>query len=210
MDDAVRRRKRFRDFWRKNNLQEVDDKLLEPLFSIRMIRVLCRGPGQELILYVDYSQFFPKDHDIRAVMKYFGFIMHTILLDETTQRNGVIVVGSGFSWANFSLQMEKVIAEMFQDVYPVRVVQVNMMQPPWYISMVLGMMKPFLSKKMTNRIKSIHTYTELTERCGVTEEMVMQEMKAGGEHEGGGGGGDLQWKIDFALEWERRKEEKKK
>ena len=64
---------------------------------------------------------------------------------------------STFGWKNFDSELEKKFAGMYQDCYPFKFKLMLMVNPPWYLSTMIAIVKVFIKKKLADRLKSVRT-----------------------------------------------------
>lgn len=88
-----------------------------------------------------------------AMLRFFEAL--TCDLDET--RRGVVFMckADGFSWRNFSYEIEKRGSEFYQQGFPIRVVKMCIVDPPFLIYAVLKLVSMFLNEKMRKRMQVI-------------------------------------------------------
>ncbi len=55
-------------------------------------------------------------------------------------------------WGNFSSEMEKRMAQLYQDNYPIKLKKILFIDPPWIISMIMGIASLFIKQKLRDRI----------------------------------------------------------
>ena len=89
-------------------------------------------------------------------------ILDKLVEDEETQVNGFSVIYD-FSDATFmsmvkvaqsELITKGVLVELLQESFPARFKGVHLMHQPWYISIVLSVIRPFMKQKLRDRIRS--------------------------------------------------------
>ena len=69
-------------------------------------------------------------------------------------REGLIFVCdcSNIGWKNFDIQLEKIGMKLMQDAYPLRIAGFYMLDAPFLLNVLIKICKPFLSKKMQERM----------------------------------------------------------
>lgn len=99
----------------------------------------------------------------RCNFYYFG----AMTKDFDSIRKGCVFVceNEGRGWANFSLEMEKKSADLYQYVYPIDVVGVYLLNPTSVFKMMLSMTKPVLTQRIRKAMK-IWTTTEYENEFG--------------------------------------------
>ena len=101
-------------------------------------------------------------------------ILDKLIEDEETQIHGISVVynfeGTSFYSMLKVAQLEHLqramLIELLQEAFPARIKGVHLINQPWYISIVLGVIKPFMKQKLRDRIhlhgtdyQSLHEHT---------------------------------------------------
>jgi hypothetical protein len=110
-------------------------------------------------------------------------------------RVGVIMIGDleGMGWRHYNHTAEQVAAQVYQDTFPMRWGMMVLMNPPFIIKAILGLMRVFLKKKIMNRIRilSKESLTDFIDRKFIPREF----------------GGDFEWPIEnhyrTLQKWER-------
>ncbi len=162
-------------------LSDLNFKSLEHVLHTQVIRVLggrfqdgskaiCITPGNwdcENIPFVD---------NFRATL----LILDKLIQDEETQVNGFSVIydftDSSFmsmlKVAKSELITKGVLIELLQEAFPGRFKGVHLMFQPWYISIVLSVIKPFMKQKLRDRIhghgeefESLHRFIDPQSLC---------------------------------------------
>ena len=100
----------------------------------------------------------PFEDNFRATL----LILDKLVQDEETQVHGFSVIYN-FTESSFmsmlkvaksELITKGVLIELLQDAFPARFKGVHLMFQPWYVSMVLGVVRPFMKQKLRDRIHS--------------------------------------------------------
>ena len=101
-------------------------------------------------------------------------LLDKLIEDEETQVHGISVVynfeGTSFYSILKVAQLEHaqraMLIELLQDAFPARFKGVHIINQPWYISIVMGVIKPFMKQKLRDRIhlhgtdyQSLHEHT---------------------------------------------------
>ncbi|CAB9516304.1 tocopherol transfer protein-like [Seminavis robusta] len=120
------------------------------------------GDAKEESHYVstwDYSAFLPVNiatpEDWKTCVASFYYLLDACHPDITAMRNGLVMLteAQGLGWKNFSLEMEKRAAHLYQDAYPVRYQAMIMLHPPKIFEAMYALVKPFLNKKIKDCIQ---------------------------------------------------------
>ena len=164
---ALRRIRRLRDFKQEHGISRENETLEAGLELIQRFEQLAPGFfmafGQDekggSITTWHYSSFFPKNfekaQDWRNCFAAFYYLMEAMQPDIAAVRQGVVFLADckGIGWRNFSLEMEKHAAKLYQDAYPVRIKQMDMVNSPVLMKAMYTLCKPFLSKKLKEIIR---------------------------------------------------------
>lgn len=127
-------------------------------------RVLCVIPERW-----NYSTVPPNDP-----YKTFLMILEKLIEDEEVQVHGISILDNmkGMSWhlgyAFLRCEQLGALTEL-QDSFPIRFKGFHMFNQPWYLSMIMAVVRPFLSQKNRDRIQAhgenyqaLHNYIEKT------------------------------------------------
>lgn len=108
--------------------------------------------------------------NFRATM----LVLDKLIEDEETQVHGISVVynfeGTSFysilKVAQLEHSQRAMLIELLQEAFPARFKGVHLINQPWYISIVMGVIKPFMKQKLRDRIhlhgtdyQSLHEHT---------------------------------------------------
>ncbi len=86
-----------------------------------------------------------------------------------TQAIGVTIIISmdGMEWANFDNQFQRTIIDFFQRNIPARVRAILLYKCPWWVSMTVKLMAPFLKEKIVQRIHLCEDADEILEHVPI-------------------------------------------
>lgn len=104
-----------------------------------------------MIAAARYSLFFPKNYQSSNILlKAFFVLLNLLTEDLDIARNGIVFVADmkGFGWQNFSVDLETLFLELMQNVYPLRLRGMYMVDSPRLIEIIMKVMKPLMKKKM--------------------------------------------------------------
>ena len=62
-----------------------------------------------------------------------------------------------FGWKNFDSEFEKKFAGLYQNCYPLKIKYMLLINPPWYLSTMMAIVKLFIKKKLADKIKCVWT-----------------------------------------------------
>lgn len=163
LDKALQLYVNYHSFRQKhsNMLEDLNLKSVEHVLQSGMITVLdsrfedsskaiCVYPGKwdsDKVPFVD---------TFRATL----LVLDKLVQDEETQVHGFSVIYD-FTDASFmsmvkvaqsELITKGVLMELLQDSFPARFKGVHLVHQPWYVSMVLSVIRPFMKQKLRDRI----------------------------------------------------------
>eukprot|EP00286_Rhodomonas_abbreviata_P019147 CAMPEP_0181311258 /NCGR_PEP_ID=MMETSP1101-20121128/13037_1 /TAXON_ID=46948 /ORGANISM="Rhodomonas abbreviata, Strain Caron Lab Isolate" /LENGTH=280 /DNA_ID=CAMNT_0023417969 /DNA_START=30 /DNA_END=872 /DNA_ORIENTATION=- len=110
------------------------------------------------MLAVDVTLYRPAelkgDEEYRQLFQEFLLMLDACNADLDDVRNGTMFINQakGMGWHNFSLELEKRAAVLYQDAYPVRFHSFPIVDAGSIISAILKLCKVFLSKKLAERM----------------------------------------------------------
>jgi len=99
----------------------------------------------------------------REFMRGFWYLMVASMFDSVVQTQGVIIVqslrnigfGSMMSMQGAFKSVEATMNEMFYGCMPFKMKECVVVGSPWWVSALIGVMRLFMSKKMSQRIKNV-------------------------------------------------------
>eukprot|EP01084_Bolivina_argentea_P143718 252309_1 len=112
------------------------------------------------ILAIKYSLWFPANYEgTDVIMRCFINMLNIFTEQLDYARNGVLFIADckDMGWCNFNLEMEKIFSQLLQEGYPMRVAGMYMLDAPLLLNIMMKICKPFLSKKMQERMKALTT-----------------------------------------------------
>lgn len=107
------------------------------------------------ILGLKANAFLPKKYESENVLlKSFFLFLNMVSEDLNVLRNGVIFVGDmkKFGFKNFSKELETLFVEILQNVYPLRLHAMYMVDSPKLLEIALKVMRPLMKQKMKERM----------------------------------------------------------
>ncbi|XP_065830711.1 retinaldehyde-binding protein 1-like [Oscarella lobularis] len=135
--------------YRKNHPEIFKEMTLEkvaPFLRSGTFTIGNRTTEGAQIIYMDISKMhvaeFSNDYSLRAL----AFCLDVLIESQETQVNGfrdVLSMGKN--------DVKKMI-EFVQDCFPARFKGIHILHQPWYVTIILTLMKPFLKKKMKERL----------------------------------------------------------
>lgn len=144
-------------------LQDFHPKALEQVLRAGIFGVLdspLNDGSKALFIYP--SRWDPDSIAPNDCFKLFLLILEKLLEDEETQVHGISIFdnldGISLSLVLSFMRTEhiqrRVLVDL-QDAYPIRFKALHLVHQPWYVSMVMSLVKPFLKQKHRDRI---HTH----------------------------------------------------
>ena len=93
---------------------------------------------------------FPQEQTLKLAF-YMGELLTA---SPKTAQVGVTIISNmeGMEWANFDNQFQRTIINFFQSNIPARVKNILLYKSPWWVSMLVKMVSPFLKQKMRERV----------------------------------------------------------
>lgn len=136
-----------------------------------------------LLVHGERLGAFAKEYTMRDMLRYSVFYMTHLMHDEETQANGVIVVENLEDYPLFALNaMKGASPSGFRASFewlgacPVRLRGIYACRQPWYIGLMLALVKPFMSKKLRDRVRLYGRDTAaMLADAGLTPEQIPPE-----------------------------------
>lgn len=154
------------------NLEAWEDEHLgsdhHPMTAVRFLDVLgsgmlttlpAPGPLGHTVLFSDYSKFnfnaFRKEHIVQALY---------YLFEQLLQRRGAQLAGTGvaviadatnFGWSDLTSEVQHDVIRFLQDRLPVRVGTIALCHHSAVMSMVWGIVRPFVNAKLRERVQLV-------------------------------------------------------
>lgn len=118
----------------------------------------------------NYAAFNPRAYrsaeDWKNCFAAFYYLCEASAPDIATIRSGMAIICEcdDMGWRNFSMEMEKHGAALFQDCYPLRTKEMTMMNAPLILRAMYALCKPFLKQHTKDIFHMGGTVEELQER----------------------------------------------
>jgi hypothetical protein len=172
-----------------------------------MSHLPVRNSRGELVLLLDGVKLTPyaKKFTMTDMLRFSVFYMSKLMVSEETQINGVIILENLHNYPMLALNSMKGgslsgIRASFEWMHlsPLRLRGLYAIKQPWYIGMMLGLTRPFMPRKLRERVYLFGEDTSaMLEAAGLTPEQVPPEY--GGTLEGF----DYCWHLKQQLSFER-------
>lgn len=161
LSKALTRIRRLKAF--KTEYGIDDDRPLEEIQAIllrfeELASGFFLGFGREAngryVVTMDYKCFepakFESPEDWKVLFAGFYYMMEASQPDISSIREGTAMIceSKGIAWKNFSLEIEKRGAALYQDAYPVRIKEISILNAPAIMRIMYVMCKPFLGKRV--------------------------------------------------------------
>lgn len=120
------------------------------------------------IVHMYYAKHLPSDFSLATSMKTIFVLLGKLLEDPEVCENGAtwVVWMEGSGWKNFDLESEKFFVSLYEDMKFIGdhlMSEMIMVDSPWYVSLMMKLMNPFLSEDVKRRLALI-TSGELSRR----------------------------------------------
>mmetsp|Transcript_17958 Transcript_17958/g.40311 ORF Transcript_17958/g.40311 Transcript_17958/m.40311 type:complete len:274 (+) Transcript_17958:47-868(+) len=122
---------------------------------------LTAGRDEEgrLMMCTKMATFIPKDslktdEDWRFIMRALSDNMRAMTPTLRDVRNGACIVSwmKGYGWRNVNPSVERKLASIYQDSYPVKMKRIVVIDPPLIFRAVMKVFSVFMKKKLIDRI----------------------------------------------------------
>lgn len=157
----------FEDFTAKS----VEGILRAGVFEVLDAR-LREGPK---VICVSPDRWDMDEYPPQLMLRTIMLIMEKLIEDEETQVHGICIfqcVGNVdlfrvWRFTQLDIARKGILINLIQNCFPARMKGFHLIEQPWYVSIVLGLMKNFMKEKLRNRIfmhgsdwSSLHQHIE--------------------------------------------------
>lgn len=142
-----------------------------------------KDPSGRSLIYWDPSHLDSTKYTTESMVRAFWYVLHAATEDLEAQQHGVIVIVDP-QRAYFS-QFDSTIGKLFMNsmsgVLPLRLSGIHICYPPYFVSMVLPIVKMFMPERMQKRIR-FHTGSQedvirtLNDQFGLAPSMLPKEI----------------------------------
>jgi hypothetical protein len=161
LSKALKRMRRLKAFKEEYGID--DDRPIKEVEAIlqrfeELASGFFLGFGREAsgryVVTMDYKCFEPKKfespEDWKVLFAGFYYMLEATQPDISSIREGMgmICESKGIAWKNFSLEIEKRGAALYEDSYPVRIKEISVLNAPTIMRIMYLMCKPFLGKRV--------------------------------------------------------------
>lgn len=108
--------------------------------------------------FLQFSNFYPDvasdDLGFLNLITCGNLYLHayTSTLQMARAGHRVIISMEGFGWKNSPISLMRKLAPLYQDCFPVRIVEINMVNPPMWVNAIIAAFKMFMKKKLSDRV----------------------------------------------------------
>jgi CRAL/TRIO domain len=117
----------------------------------------ARAKGGEAVFYGSIENYDPSTMDAEEAVDWLMFMILTSCEMERldAQRHGFIMIYDmeNMGWKHFDQTLEKTMAEVYQDTFPMRWARFAMLKPGMILRAMMQIMRLFIKKKLMNRMK---------------------------------------------------------
>ena len=170
----------------QNNAKYFDGATATEFLGQAEIGMLSHLPTRtasgELVLLIDGKKLAPyaKSYTLVDMLRFSVFYMSMLLKDEQTQVHGVIILENLENYPIFALNTMKGMGPSgmktsfeWLGAAPLRLRGLFACKQPWYVGLMLGLVKPFMSKKLRERT---HLFGSDTAKMLATAELAPEHV----------------------------------
>jgi hypothetical protein len=174
---ALKRIRRLKEFKREYGID--DHRTMEEIQAIllrfeELASGFFLGFGREesgrYVVTVDYKCFEPQKfespEDWKVLFAGFYYMLEATQPDITSVRAGMTMIceSKGIAWKNFSMEIEKRGAALYQDAYPVRIKEMSILNAPAIMRVMYLACQPFLGKRIKEVLHMDATLSDVQQR----------------------------------------------
>ena len=128
--------------------------VLDELRTQKMYIPGTRDRSGAALFIINAGKHVPGQFSTTQTLKLAFYMGELLTSDPKTSQIGVTIISNmdGMEWANFDNQFQRSIINFFQNNIPARVKNIILYKSPWWVSMLVRMVSPFLKQKMRERI----------------------------------------------------------
>mmetsp|Transcript_3702 Transcript_3702/g.14077 ORF Transcript_3702/g.14077 Transcript_3702/m.14077 type:complete len:333 (+) Transcript_3702:1534-2532(+) len=142
---------------KKYELDHIDEHHVEELLRKKMMfalpsHLVHTKDGYGVLTFLGGS-FEPGTSSEKTIIQTTYYLIETLMRqNETNLREGIVFLGDlhNLGWKNFDLRLEGLLQKIF-GFLPIRFKKAWLLNSPWYIKMMMAMIKPFMTQKMSER-----------------------------------------------------------
>lgn len=142
-----------------------------------------QDPSGRSIVYWDPSFLDSSKYSIESMVRAFWYVLHAALEPTSAQQHGILVMvdPQRASITQFDSTIGKLFGGAMSGVLPLRLSGIHICYPPYFVSMVLPIVKMFMPSRMQKRIR-FHSGSKdevvqvLDQEFGLTPTMLPTEI----------------------------------
>lgn len=143
----------------------------------------AQDPSGRSIVYWDPSFLDSSKYSIDSMVRAFWYVLHAALEPTSAQQHGILVIvdPQRASITQFDSSIGKLFGGAMSGVLPLRLSGIHICYPPYFVSMVLPIVKMFMPERMQKRIQ-FHSGSKevvirkLDQNFGLTSAMLPEEI----------------------------------
>jgi hypothetical protein len=159
-----------------------DDEIAVGLGVMTLLPDIQDRSGRSIV-YWDPSFLDSSKYSIESMVRAFWYVLHAALEPTSAQQHGILVVvdPQRASITQFDSSIGKLFGGAMSGVLPLRLSGIHICYPPYFVSMVLPIVKMFMPERMQKRIQ-FHSGSKesvvgvLEDQFGLTAAMLPQEI----------------------------------
>lgn len=128
--------------------------VLDELRTQKMYIPGSRDREGAALFVINAGKHVPGRFPPASTLKLAFYCGEVLIADPKTSQIGITIISNmeGMQWSNFDLQFQRSIIDFFQANIPARVKNILLYRCPWWVTMMVRMVSPFLKQKMRERI----------------------------------------------------------
>lgn len=128
--------------------------VLDEMRTQKMYIPGTRDRNGAALFIINAAKHVPGQYDNEQTLRLAFYMGELLTSSPKTAQVGVTIISNmdGLEWANFDNQFQRNIINFFQASIPARVKNIILYRSPWWVSMLVKMVSPFLKQKMRERI----------------------------------------------------------
>lgn len=128
--------------------------VLEELRTQKLYIPGSRDKQGAALFVINAGRHVPGQFPTESTLKLAFYLGEVLTRSPRTSQVGVTLISNmeGMEWANFDNQFQRNVIDFFQENIPARVKNILLYKCPWWVSMMVRMVSPFLKQKIRERI----------------------------------------------------------
>jgi hypothetical protein len=106
------------------------------------------------LFIINAAKHVPGQFSLEDTLKLAFYMGEVLTANPKTSEIGVTIISNmeGMEWSNFDNNFQRSVINLFQNNIPARVKTIILYKSPWWVTMMVKMLSPFLKAKMRDRI----------------------------------------------------------